>query len=98
MDSRTIVNNIKQVLFENSAKYSDVWLSFIDFGGLYHSNEDFILNVEVTHPVQSEILEIKELYRVLKSRTGDELSHIWGVNVFQKSDRATLRKRTEGLY
>lgn len=69
---------------ENKAtnKYSEVWLSEADFGGLYQSDK-FVVNVKAEHEIDSCNEEIKYIVTVLfKQLSKKELSAIWRVNVY----------------
>lgn len=65
-----------------SNKYSQVWLSDVDFGGLYQSDK-FVVNVKAEHEMLSCNEEIKYIVTVLfKQLSKQELSVIWRVEVY----------------
>lgn len=67
---------------KTSDKYSQVWLSDVDFGGLYQSDK-FVVNVKAEHEILSCNEEIKYIVKVLfKQLSQQELSMIWRVNVY----------------
>lgn len=74
---------------ENKAtrKYAEIWLSDVDFGGLYHS-EKFVVNVKAEHHIESCNQEIKHIYtNLFKQLTQDELSFIWRVDVHNPAEQ-----------
>ncbi len=69
---------------ENKAnrKYSEVWLSDVDFGGLYETDK-VVVNVKAEHEIESCNEEIKYIVTVLfKQLSQEELSFIWRVDVY----------------
>ncbi len=67
---------------KNSKKYSEVWLSDVDFGGLYQSDK-VVVNVKAEHKVESCNDEIKYIVTVLfKQLSKKESSLIWRVDVY----------------
>ncbi len=68
---------------ENKAdkKYSEIWLSDVDFGGLYQ-NDKVVVNVKAEHYIESCNEEIKLIVaKLFKHLSADELSLIWRVDV-----------------
>jgi hypothetical protein len=69
-------------IFCNEKKYSEVWLSDIDFGGLYQSDK-FVVNVKVEHEIDSCNDEIKNISNILYGKLSkDEFSMIWRIVVY----------------
>lgn len=69
---------------ENKAtkKYSSVWLTEADFGGLYQSNK-YVVNVKAEREISSCNDEIKHIVTDLfKQLAKDELALIWKVVVY----------------
>ena len=63
-------------------KYSKVWLSEADFGGLYQSDK-FIVNVKAEQEIDSCNEEIKYIVtNLFKQLSKEELSSIWRVEVY----------------
>ncbi len=63
-------------------KYSAVWLTNADFGGLYESSK-FIVHIKAEHEIDSCNEEIKYIITVLfKQLSKEELSAIWRVDVY----------------
>lgn len=89
MDTKTLINNLKQVFCDSQKqgrKYSEVWLSDVDFGGLYHTDKYYILNVKAEHTIDSCSDEIKDVLDLLNEKAKGELTHIWRVDVYHSND------------
>jgi len=69
-----------------SKKYSEIWLSDVDFGGLYQTDK-VVVNVKADHDVESCNEEIKYIVTVLfKKLSKEELALIWRVDVYNSSE------------
>lgn len=67
---------------KSNKKYSEIWLSDVNFGGLYQPNK-VIVNVKAEHEIESCNEEIKYIVTVLfKQLLAEELSIIWRVVVY----------------
>lgn len=72
---------------KSNKKYAEVWLSEVDFGGLYQSDK-FVVNVKAVHTIHSINAEIKYIVtNFFKQLTKEELSFIWRVDVFQAEEQ-----------
>lgn len=74
---------------ENRAnkKYSEVWLTNVDFGGLYDFDK-YVVNVRAGHEIESCNQEIKYIFTDLfKQLTKDELAQIWRVEVYNSFEQ-----------
>jgi hypothetical protein len=83
MDRKTLVKNLRSV-FSNSElrdKYSEVWLSHIDFGGLYHTEKSFELNVAAKHKIHTTLDEVRYVLNFLRENAKEEEKQIWAVNI-----------------
>ena len=68
-------------------KYSEIWLSEADFGGLYKSDK-FILHVKAEHDIDSCNNEIKDITSVLFAKlTKEEFSLIWRIVVYNSFEQ-----------
>ena len=68
-------------------KYAEVWLSDVEFGGLYHFEKQ-IVNVKVDHHIDSCNDEIKYIFSHLLSQLEkDELAFIWRVVVYNAEEQ-----------
>ncbi len=89
MDTNASIRGLSKKLNElfcsenkKSIKYSQVWLSDVDFGGLYHC-EKFIVNVKVAHEIDSRSDEINYIATMLfAAMTKEEMSFLWRANVY----------------
>ncbi len=68
-------------------KYSSIWLSEVDFGGLYHSDK-FILNLKAEHQIERYFTEIKDIITILGQKAKEELKYIRQVRVYGPNDKA----------
>ena len=90
MDKKALIENLKDVFCQfNKAdgnKYTEVWLSDVDFGNLYHSDK-FILHVKAEHEISSCSDEIDNVLRYLDEHAHDELQFIWSVYIYDSTDQ-----------
>lgn len=71
---------------KTNRKYSEVWLSDVDFGGLYQTDK-VVVNVKAEHNIDSCNEEIKYIINVLfKQLSQEEMSLIWRVDVYNASE------------
>ncbi len=68
-------------------KYSEVWLSDVDYGDLYHSDKYVVLNVKTANQVESRYEEIRWIIKYLDENAHEELRSIWRVQVYNADDR-----------
>lgn len=83
MDRKAFINNLK-LAFSNSkmqARYSEAWLSNIDFGGLYYTDKYYILNVKTKNKINSFSEEISVVINFLNENFKEELNHIMSVDI-----------------
>jgi hypothetical protein len=73
-------------LNKEGKKYLEVWLSDIDFGGLYRSGK-YNLNVKADHIIDSCSDEIREILAILDQKAHNELQYIWSVSVYDSKDQ-----------
>lgn len=67
---------------KTKSKYSEVWLSDADLGGLYQ-NDKVVVNVKALHNIESCNEEIKYIAtKLFKQLTKQELGLIWRVQVY----------------
>jgi hypothetical protein len=85
MDIKILVENLNDVFCNNNKtsgkKYSEVWLSEVDFGGLYN-NGMFLLCVKAEHEIDSCSSEITDIVNLLDKEANEELKYIWSVRVY----------------
>lgn len=89
MDTKSFIKNLNQVICEYSKvsgkKYSEVWLTPVDFGGLY-DNGKFNLCVKSEHQIDSCLAETTEIINYLDKNANEELKIIWAVLVYDSND------------
>lgn len=67
---------------KTNKKCSEIWLSDVDFGGLYQTDK-VVVNVKAEHKIDSCNEEIKYIVTVLfKQLSREELTLIWRVDVY----------------
>lgn len=72
---------------KTSHKYSEVWLSDVDFGGLYQTDK-VVVNVKAEHEILSCNNEIKYIVAHLFGQLPvEERSMIWRVKVYNASEQ-----------
>ena len=68
-------------------KYAEVWLSDVDFGGLYNSDK-FVVNVKAQHHILSCNEEIKYIVtQLFKQLSIEERTLIWRVDVYNSNEQ-----------
>ncbi len=85
---------------ENKAqkKYAHIWLSDVDFGGLYQS-EKFVLNVKAEHQIMSCNEEIKYIItNLFKQLTKEDRSFIWRVDVYNSHEQIHCQSEDIVIY
>ncbi len=89
------IKNKLKTIFSNenkpSYKYMQVWLSEVDFGGLYQTDK-FVVNVKMKYEIGSYNEEIKYIAtNLFKQLSIEERSLIWRVNVYNSSEETYLQ-------
>ncbi len=90
MDTKTLVKKLNRVFSESKntrKQYSQIWLSEVDFGGLYHSDQ-FVLNLKAEHPIERYSTELKDIITMLAQKAKEELKYIMHVAVYEPDDKA----------
>lgn len=90
MDTKVLVKKLKDVFSEinnGEKRYSKIWLSEIDLGGLYYSDK-FILRLKAAHSIKDFFDETLEIIRMLKEKAEEELKYIQRVVVYDLDERA----------
>ena len=89
MDRKVLIKNLSNLFCDvNKAgtRYSEVWLSDVDFGGLYQSDK-LILNVKAEHQIDNCNDEIRGILKLLDEKAHQELQFIWSVQVYDVDDK-----------
>ena len=88
MDRKALIKKLNSLFCDlNKAgkKYTEVWLSDVDFGDLYRADK-YILNVKAEHAIDACNDEIKEILLILDKNAREELQYIWRVAVYDAND------------
>lgn len=88
MDKETLISSLNKFFCEtdrDKKRYSEVWLTDVDFGGLYY-NGKYVLNVKAEHQINSCSEEIKSIISMMDKDAKDELDAIWSVAVYNAND------------
>jgi hypothetical protein len=89
MDTETLIGKLNDVFCENNKtekRYSKIWLSEADFGGLYKSDL-FVLNIKAEHQIDSCMAEIHSIIALLSEKAREELKSIWRVAVYNANEQ-----------
>lgn len=90
MDTNALIKKLQEVFSEKNAgerKYSQIWLSEIDLGGLYHS-DTFALRLKAAYTIKDLFNETLEIIRTLKEKAKEEAQYISRVSVYDISEKA----------
>ena len=83
-------NKLKNIFCEENKanrKYSEIWLTDADFGGLYQSDK-LVLNVKAEHYIESCNEEIKYIItHLFKQLSKVDLAYIWRVDVYNSDEQ-----------
>lgn len=88
MDTRILVKKLNEVFCKynkRDKKYSEVWLSEVDMGGLYN-NGMFVLCIKAEHEIDSCYDEINDIIQMLDKEAKEELEYIWTVRIYNKEE------------
>jgi hypothetical protein len=89
MDRKALIKKLNLLFCEldkGKKRYTEVWLSDVDFGKLYQA-EKYILNVKAAHEIDSCNDEIRDILRFLDKNAHDELQYIWSVSVYDVNEK-----------
>ena len=88
MDRKALIKRLNSLFCEldkGKKRYTEVWLSDVDFGKLYQP-EKYILNVKAAHEIDSCNDEIRDILHFLDKNAHDELQYIWSVSVYDVNE------------
>ena len=89
MDTKLLIKKLNEVFCNNNKtgkKYSEVWLSEVDLGGLY-DNGKFVLCLKAEHEIDSCYDETTDILNLLNQQAKEELEYIWTVRVYNTQDQ-----------
>ena len=84
MDRKILIENLNKVFCDTNKerkRYSRVWLTDADFGGLYRSGK-YVLNVKAEHEIENCYDEISDILDLLDKVAKEELRYIFRVVVY----------------
>lgn len=84
MDKKTLVKYLKELfirLNQAEKKYADVWISKLDFGGLYETDM-FVLHVKTENRLENHADEISTIIDILFTEMPEVYAKIWRVAVY----------------
>ena len=88
MDKNVLIKRLNTIFCDTNKKdnrYSEVWLSDVDFGGLYTSDK-YVLNVKAVETIDYCNAEIRSIIDLLDEKDKEALSYIWRVDVYTEND------------
>ena len=90
MDTKALVKKLQEVFAEvnkGEKKYSLIWLSEIDLGGLYHTDK-LILRLKAAFTIKDFFEETRAIFEILKEKAKEEAKYIQRVSVYDINERA----------
>lgn len=90
MDTKTLVKKLREAFSETlkeGRKYSQIWLSPLDYDGLYQS-DDFVLKLRSEYKIERYLTEITAVSNVLRKNFKEELKQIVSVVVYGPNEKA----------
>jgi hypothetical protein len=89
MDNKILIKNVNSAFCQINKmagrQYLEAWLSDVDFGGLYHSDQ-YVLDVKAAHRIDGCRDEIRYILTNLDLTCYEELKQIWSVAVYDERD------------
>ncbi len=90
MDAKALVKILHEVFAENNKgdkKYSQVWLSQLNYGGLYYS-DDFALKLKAEQKIERYLNEVTFISSLLREKAQEESKSIMRVSVYGPDEKA----------
>lgn len=100
MDTKSLIKKLNEIfcnLNRKEKKYSEVWLTDVDFGGLYYSGQ-YVLNIKAEHQINSCSDEIKDIIELLDEQAKEELKYIWRVDVYNANEEIHCQSQDGLIY
>lgn len=88
MDQKVFINRLQKIFCDTNKedkKYSAVWLSDVDLGGMYYTDK-YVLNVKAEHQIENSNDEIISILQLLHEKANEELKSIWRVVVYNANE------------
>jgi len=90
MDTKALIEKLQEVFAESNKgakKYSKIWLSEIDLGGLYYSNK-FVLRLKAAYTIKDFFKETLGIVEILNEKAKEEAKYIQRVSVYDINEKA----------
>ena len=90
MDTKTLIKKLQDIFAEVSngeKKYSKIWLSEIDLGGLYRS-PGFVLRLKAAFTIKDLYEETFEIIQLLRDKLREESRYLPRVSVYDVNEKA----------
>jgi hypothetical protein len=90
MDTKALVKKLHDIFQGNNNginKYSKVWLSHLNYGGLYYS-KDFELKLKTEYKIDRYLKEIEEVSSLLQEKAREESKYILRISVYGSDEQA----------
>jgi len=102
MDRKVLIaslNNIFRDFNRKKKKYSEIWLTDDDFGGLYYSG-NYILNLKSAeeNSTSSYRKKIEEVLSLLDEKAKEELQYISKVKIYNHTDQVAIESEGKLVY
>ncbi len=102
MDTKLLIKNLQSAFCDfnsNIKKYSEIWLTDADFGGMYASGK-YILNLkaELGYDIDSCGQEIDDILTFLEQKTKEELQFIVRVDIYDSEEEIHCQSHELLLY
>ena len=89
MDTKALVKKLQEIFTETNKgekRYSKIWLSEIDLGGLYHS-VNYVLRLKAAFSISDFYDETREIIRLLDEKAKEEAQYIPRVSVYDANEK-----------
>ena len=102
MDKRKIIKKKLCPIFSEmnrqQRKYSEIWLSFADFGKVYFTDDVYELKVKLLPDVERNYREVEEITEVLFQKVKQEFRPIWVVEIIGADEYQRCKKKDVMVY
>lgn len=87
---KALINKLQETFEANNQgdkKYSRVWLSQLNYGGLYYS-KDFALKLKAEHKIERLLTEISFVSSLIREKAAEESKSIMRISVYGPDEKA----------
>ncbi len=88
MDKKALIKKLREIFTESNKgdrRYSIIWLSQLNYGGLYYS-KDFALKLKAEHKIERYLTEIQYVFGLLREKAAEESKPILRVSIYGPND------------